>query len=132
MNNPHPRPRPQQITPEKLQEMLVEALMIGNKPLREAINRNTEQLVELKDAQRDMSQNLGAFLRELKDTLDGANMQEGSSGLEKQIYQLTLALNRFNDEQEQASKSQAQLLGSINNLSALLEEDRQNAAIEEY
>ena len=131
MNSPH-RPKPQQITPEKLQEMLVEALMIGNKPLREAINSNTEQIVELKDAQRAMSQSLGAFLRELKDTLDGANTKEGSSGLEKQIYQLTLALNRFNDEQEQASKSQAQLLGSINNLSALLEEDRQHSAIEEY
>ena len=125
-----PQHRPQQITPEKLQEMLVDALMIGNRPLREAIDSNTTQIAELKDAHRAMSQNLGAFLRELKSTLDGANEQDASSGLEKQIYQLTIALNKFNSEQEQVSKSQAQLLDSINNLSGLLKEDKQNAAID--
>ena len=129
MNSPH-RPKPQQITPEKLQEMLVDALMIGNRPLREAIDSNTTQIAELKDAHRAMSQNLGAFLRELKSTLDGANEQDASSGLEKQIYQLTIALNKFNSEQEQASKSQAQLLDSISSLSGLLEEGKQNAAID--
>ena len=121
MNNP----QPQQNTQETLQMKLKKALALGNSPLLEAITQNSQRLKTLEAALRDMSVNLGAFLSELKNILDGKNAGDKSSGLEKQLLLLTTALNTFNREQEQRAKSQVQLLDSMNRLSALLEADSQ-------
>jgi chromosome segregation ATPase len=114
MNNPNPRP--QQITVEILQAMLVEALTIGNSPLLEAINQNSQQISELEAAHRDMANNLSLFLTKLQGILNKQNSGSRQSELEKQLQQLTAALNTLN-------RGQAQLLDSIDKLSEQLEAD---------
>jgi septation ring formation regulator EzrA len=107
MNNPNPRP--QQITVEVLQAMLVEALTIGNAPLLEAVNQNSQRLSELEAAHRDMANNLSVFLTKLQSILNKQNSGSRQSDLEKQLQQLIAALSALNKEQAQLHSSIAKL-----------------------
>ena len=115
MNQPH---QPQQITPEQLSEMLVNALMRGNEPLHQEILIQSKRISELEYSNRNMSQNLAAFLSELKATL---SEEKSGTGLKKTLNNLTTALNNL-------SAQQAQLLSSIEALSTQLERAEMSSA----
>ncbi len=101
MNNPYQNSQ-QQITPEKLQEMLVVALTTGNEPLYQEILHQGQRISELEIAHRTTPENLAMFLRELKNTL---NTKQSSNGLKKQLRLLTEALNKWSERQEELTAS---------------------------
>lgn len=114
--------QPQQITPERLSEMLVNALMRGNAPLHQEILIQSKRISELEYAQRTMSVNLAAFLKELKHTLSA---EKSGSGLKTTLNSLTIALNKL-------SAQQGELLGSIDSLSAKLDSEETVQEVEQW
>ena len=105
--------KPQQITPERLQEMLVIALTRGNEPLHQEILLQSKRISEMEYAQRTMSKNLAVFAKELKTMLSA---EKSSSGLKEMLNSLTVAFSKLSAQQEQ-------LLGSIDALNTKLDSE---------
>ena len=113
MNRAQPN-KPQQITPEKLQELLTTAVIEGNRPLLEEVRLQRERIAEMEAIQHQMSQNLGLYWQELRNFVESQNSPAQQSGLLKQLKELTIALSNWHSQQQALLDSMNSLARSLN------------------